>query len=118
MVATRVDSENDPDLLRQRALCQSIRESVGGVSVEPVRTPPAPVATSTAWAVTHTVPPGGLSAWQTPDPSKEPAWDLTEATELRVVEVLGAWARVDAPNGWTGWVDSRHLVIASPRSGS
>jgi hypothetical protein len=41
-----------------------------------------------------------------------PLMDLAAGTEVRVLERLGEWARVDATNGWSGWVDARLLVSA------
>lgn len=58
----------------------------------------------------HVVPTGGLPAWSDPDPSNPPAANLATGTEFQVVERLGAWARVVASNGWTGWVDGTRLI--------
>ena len=68
--------------------------------------PPAPPA----WAWTHLVPPGGMAAWNAPDPSRPPMLILPERLELVVESRAGAWALVRAVNGWRGWVDGRLLI--------
>lgn len=60
------------------------------------------------FTATHIVPTGGMQAWPAPDPSLA-AQDLGGGLPLRVVEYRGAWAFVQAENGWTGWVDARRL---------
>lgn len=67
----------------------------------------APVAST--FTPTHTVPAGGLSAWASPDPSAQPVTTLAQGLQLQLVESNGAWARVVASNGWSGWVDGRTL---------
>lgn len=62
------------------------------------------------WVPTHAVPPDNLPAWAAPDPSAPPAATLAAGLPLQVVEWNGAWARVRAENGWSGWVDGRRLV--------
>jgi hypothetical protein len=62
-----------------------------------------------AFTPTHVVPASGLLAWVHPDPDEEPTAQLAAGVELRVVAESGAWARVEAANGWTGWVDGRAL---------
>jgi hypothetical protein len=71
---------------------------------------PPPAAPAAGWAPTHVAPPGGMYAWTEPDPNQAPASTLPPGLELRTVEMLGAWARVEAVNGWIGWVDGRALV--------
>lgn len=63
-----------------------------------------------AFAPTHVVPQGGLPAWHEPDASRRVAANLHAGTELRITERRADWARVEAANGWTGWVDARRLV--------
>lgn len=63
-----------------------------------------------AFEPTHVVPQGGLPAWAAPDGSQPPAANLAPGTELQAVEWQGAWARVEAANGWTGWVDGGQLA--------
>jgi putative component of membrane protein insertase Oxa1/YidC/SpoIIIJ protein YidD len=67
---------------------------------------PAPAA---GWAPTHVVAGDGLPAWATPDPSGQVIGSLAARTELRVVERVADWARVDGENGWTGWVNAQGL---------
>ena len=74
-------------------------------AAQPAATPVAP-----AWAPTHLVPPGGMAAWNAPDPSRPPIYNLPERLELVVESRAGAWALVRAVNGWRGWVDGRRLV--------
>lgn len=69
----------------------------------------APVA-APLWAPTHVVPPGGLPAWDVPDPARQPIANLSERVELVVIAYAGAWAQVRGVNGWTGWVDGRRIV--------
>ena len=68
--------------------------------------PPAP----SGWAPTHLVPPGGMAAWDAPDPSRPAMLHLPERLELVVDSRAGAWALVRAINGWRGWVDGRRLI--------
>lgn len=58
---------------------------------------------------TFTVPPGGMSAWTSPDPNQKPTATLQPAVPLHLIERWGDWAHVLADNGWTGWVDARRL---------
>jgi hypothetical protein len=76
---------------------------------EPAAQPAAPPI-GPAWAPTHLVPPGGMAAWDAPDPSRPPIYNLPERLELVVDSRSGAWALVRAVNGWRGWVDGRRLV--------
>lgn len=59
---------------------------------------------------THFVPQGGLPAWTDPDGSQPVAANLAAGTELTISERRGDWARVEAADGWAGWVDARRLV--------
>lgn len=72
--------------------------------------PSPPAAAAGAWQPTHAVPAQGMAAWMTPDGTQPPAANLAGGVQLRVLEMTGAWARVDASNGWSGWVDGRLLV--------
>ena len=60
-------------------------------------------------AATHLVPAEGMPAWAGPDANAAPAAQLAGGTPLVVAERVGDWARVEAENGWTGWVNSRTL---------
>jgi RsiW-degrading membrane proteinase PrsW (M82 family) len=68
-------------------------------------TPAAPV-----WTPNARVPDEGMPAWAYPDPSQQPAAMLAPRLDLLVAEQAGAWVRVVAVNGWTGWVDGRRLL--------
>jgi len=74
---------------------------------------PAPPSPTTGWSPTHLVPPGGMAAWNAPDPSRQPIVNLPERLELVVEGRAGAWAHVRAVNGWRGWVDGRRLLEKS-----
>jgi len=83
------------------------------VAAVPVSAAPSPVVTApmaAIWQATNQVPAGGLPAWSTPDPAQAPVAQLAERVQLRVEEMRGAWARVSAENGWSGWVDGRRLA--------
>jgi hypothetical protein len=67
-------------------------------------------AAAPAWSPTHRVPAEGMQAWAAPDPASAIVARLDPGLEVRVDEVAGAWARVTASNGWTGWVDGRLLL--------
>jgi hypothetical protein len=58
---------------------------------------------------THVVPAAGMAAWATPDPATQVVANLDPGLPLRIVETVGDWARVEAENGWIGWVDRRLL---------
>jgi hypothetical protein len=72
---------------------------------QPAAAPPTP-----SWGATHAVAATPARAWAAPDPSQPPVAELAPRTEVRVLERRGDWARVDASNGWSGWVDARLLV--------
>lgn len=74
-----------------------------------------PDAASASWIPTHAVPAAGASAWTDPDPSVPPATRLEPGVQLKLIESQGAWARVVAANGWTGWVDGRYLLPVGQR---
>ncbi|MEW6059456.1 MAG: zinc ribbon domain-containing protein [Actinomycetota bacterium] len=79
------------------------------VTETPTTTPETPPA-ERAWAPSHTVPSGGLSAWGRPDPTAPVIARLDPGLPVLVTERAGDWAQVVASNGWTGWVDGRSLV--------
>ena len=101
------------------------------IATTPVVATPAPVVTPAVavtapmpaiWQAACQVPAGGLPAWATPDPAQAPVAQLAERVQLRVEETRGAWSRVSAENGWTGWVDGRRLAalgaaVAPSRAG-
>ena len=61
------------------------------------------------WQATHRVGGSGAPARQTADASAAPTATLQPGTLVRLIERSGAWVRVDAENGWSGWVDPAHL---------
>lgn len=63
-----------------------------------------------ARASAHIVPAGGLAAWASPDPSAQPIAQLAQGVRVSITQQDGAWAHVQAENGWTGWVDARRLI--------
>ncbi|MGW6737851.1 hypothetical protein [Streptomyces sp. NPDC055013] len=62
---------------------------------------------------THVVPQHGMPAWETPDPAR-PTVPLDAFLPVQLVERQGDWGHILCANGWSAWVDSRHLV-AVPR---
>lgn len=66
-----------------------------------------------AWQSTHTIPAGGLRAWEAPDPSRPHVTEVAAGLEVQVVERTGAWAKVVFSNGWSAWVDGRELMEVS-----
>jgi WD40 repeat protein len=70
----------------------------------------APIVLPAAWQPTHAVPATGMTAWASPGQSAGPSMSLSPGLELMLVHASGDWALVGAANGWTGWVDGRHLV--------
>jgi hypothetical protein len=79
--------------------------------VEPAAIAPPPAT----FSATHAVPPTGLSAWAMPD-SRNPAVQLSPGLEVMVTEWRpDGWARIVAPNGWSGWVDGRLLTAKAAR---
>jgi hypothetical protein len=78
---------------------------------------PAPSHSSagtSAWQPTHLLPEDGTRSWAAPDPSAPEHSRLAGRLPVAVVERRGAWARVRASNGWTGWVDGRRLRPLPP----
>ncbi|MFE7840023.1 hypothetical protein ACFU53_29395 [Streptomyces sp. NPDC057474] len=69
--------------------------------------------TTPGFLPTHVVPPGGLPAWETPDPS-HPTVALDALLPVQLLERRGDWGRVLCANGWSAWVDGR-LLVAVPQ---
>jgi Bacterial SH3 domain len=81
---------------------------------QPVQAQPVPQpAPAGQWAPSHSVPPQGLRAWGSPDPSGPVVANLAPGLPIQVAEVRGAWARVICSNGWTGWIDGRIIGVAA-----
>ncbi|WP_246150135.1 hypothetical protein [Streptomyces qinzhouensis] len=62
---------------------------------------------------THVVPPGGLSAWETPGTDR-PAASLDALLPVLLADRRGDWGRIVCANGWSAWVDGR-LLVAVPQ---
>ncbi|MGW0601839.1 hypothetical protein ACWD11_32590 [Streptomyces sp. NPDC002776] len=58
---------------------------------------------------THVVPAHGMPAWQSPDPAR-PTVPLDPLLPVQLIERRGDWGHVLCANGWSAWVDGRHLV--------
>jgi len=127
MIRSRTDSQTDPALQAQRHKIRWLRSELSdhlGPATWPAARPapgsqawaaapqpaPAPAPAPANWAPSHLVPAGGIAAWDTPDPIRQPIAILPEHTELVVLAWAGEWARVGVAGGWTGWVDGRLLV--------
>ncbi|ANS62738.1 hypothetical protein SLINC_0514 [Streptomyces lincolnensis] len=65
--------------------------------------------TTPGFRPTHVVPQHGMPAWEAPDPAR-PTVPLDALLPVQIVERLGEWARVLCANGWSAWVDGRHLL--------
>jgi hypothetical protein len=76
-------------------------------TLEPPHMPAPPPA---AWAPTHHIGPGSVQAWAEPDPTVGAIATLDPDLPVRLAELRGDWALVEAENGWRGWVDARPLV--------
>ncbi|MGW7268492.1 hypothetical protein [Streptomyces sp. NPDC054842] len=63
---------------------------------------------------THVVPQDGMSAWETPDPSR-PTVPLDALLPVQLAERRGDWGRIVCANGWSAWVDGR-LLVAVPQA--
>jgi hypothetical protein len=91
------------------------QQSYAAPMTEPAATLPnppvqaAPLAPA-AWLPTHSVPSGGMAAWDSPDASRQPVVPLMPGLDVVVEQRSGDWALVRDANGWTGWVDARALV--------
>jgi hypothetical protein len=65
--------------------------------------------TTPGFRPTHVVPGYGMPAWQAPDPAR-PTLPLDPLLPVQLVERRGDWAYVLCANGWSAWVDGRHLI--------
>jgi RsiW-degrading membrane proteinase PrsW (M82 family) len=125
MIRSRATTDDDPNVVAQRDRIRTVKAQLAALpDVAPVvasvataaAAAPAMPAPATAvpaapiWRPTHAVPPSGMAAWDSPDPTRQPIVTLAAGVQLVVAEELGAWARVVGSNGWSGWVDGRLLV--------
>lgn len=58
---------------------------------------------------THVVPGRGTPAWEAPDPAR-PTVPLDPLLPVQLLQRRGDWAQVLCSNGWSAWVDGRHLI--------
>ncbi|MEU2284144.1 hypothetical protein ABZ614_19745 [Streptomyces sp. NPDC013178] len=65
--------------------------------------------TTPGFRPTHVVPQRGMPSWEAPDPAR-PSVPLDPLLPVRLVERHGDWGHVLCANGWSAWVDGRHLV--------
>ena len=102
--------DKDGDTAEKIAAHNHHKKVVGSLKASAARARVAPrQAPLPGWMPTHLVPPGGMAAWDAPDPSRPPMAQLAERVELVVEAGVGDWAQVRAANGWRGWVDGRLL---------
>ncbi|MDX3129574.1 hypothetical protein PV367_07125 [Streptomyces europaeiscabiei] len=69
--------------------------------------------TTPGFLPSHVVPPGGLPAWEAPDPSY-PTVALDPLLPVQLLERRGDWGHVLCANGWSAWIDGR-LLVAVPQ---
>src|SRR5688500_7891289 len=69
-----------------------------------------------AFVADHRSPAGGLSAWDEPDPARQPVATIAAGLQVQVLEQRpDGWAKVLCDNGWAAWVDGRRLeALAAP----
>jgi RsiW-degrading membrane proteinase PrsW (M82 family) len=136
MMASRTTDPADPDLLRQRARIQQLRDQlwaipgvVGALQIPEatvhamramgrvvlpfgdagVAAAPTPATPERAW-VSDT----GATAWAFPDPTNPPIATLEPGLAVEVTQRTGGWAEVRTAEGNTGWVDARLLTSQPP----
>jgi hypothetical protein len=86
---------------RRKPAAYAFAEPVPGLIAPPIA----------AFSATHAVPMTGLWAWAMPDSRGPAVQQLSAGLEVMVAEWRpDGWARVVAPNGWSGWVDGRLLT--------
>jgi hypothetical protein len=98
LVLDRVELEVDPS------------ELIHSDAVEEEWTQPEEVV----FTPTHVVPPDGVSAWSTPDPTAQPVTTIDGLLDVELVERRDdGWAHVLCGNGWSAWVDGELLLPAA-----
>ena len=123
MVGSRVSDPGDPELDRQRARIQSLRDDLWSMpgATDALGIAPTTMAAVRAqprvvpWSPSASVPAGGMMAWASPDPATPSVAALDAGLPLMMEATLDDWAQVRATNGWRGWVDGRLLVRPPPR---
>jgi protease PrsW len=124
LTRARTHADDHPEVIAQRDLIRAVRRDLLALpDVVPTtdgQSPTfgrpaalaAPLPPPATFVPTHLVPATGMAAWSAPDAAQAPLATLAAGIQLRVDESTGAWARVSAANGWSGWVDGRLLVAA------
>jgi hypothetical protein len=70
-----------------------------------------------AFVADHRSPPGGLAAWDAPDPALQPVATIAAGLQVQLLEQRpDGWAHVLCDNGWAGWVDGRRLETLGARA--
>ncbi|MBK9180757.1 MAG: SH3 domain-containing protein [Acidimicrobiales bacterium] len=82
----------------------------------PVPVQPPPPTGPPVWLPTAVVGPNALEARLVADPNRPADANLPPGQPVRVLQWNGAWAQVEAENGWRGWVDGRQLTALPPTS--
>ncbi|MDV9175425.1 hypothetical protein R6V09_35610, partial [Streptomyces sp. W16] len=70
------------------------------------------MTTTPGFRPTHVVPEHGMPAWEAPDPAR-PTVPLDALLPVQLLERRGDWAHTLCSNGWSAWVDGRHLISVS-----
>jgi protease PrsW len=121
--ATAGQPPEHAELIRMRAKCQALRRQLWqmpgvtdalGIRAERVADELAS-APLEVWQPTTRVGAQGGWAWATPDLNDERRAPLYAGMPVRIVEMRGEWARVEAENGWQGWTGTRYLLPPSPQ---
>ena len=107
VASTGTEPDREVRISANRELIASLRaqlDSLAPVARASTTATGAAPAASLPFAPSHRVPPGGMSAWPTPDPAGV-VTPLAAGLPVEVVARAGDWAHVRASNGWSGWVD-------------
>ena len=66
---------------------------------------------ATTFVPTHVVGPDGADARQQPDAAEPPVATIDGGVEVEIRSRRGDWTEVVCSNGWSGWIESRQLVL-------
>lgn len=78
---------------------------------------PVAGAAQLPFRATHVVPATGMRTWAEPGDAL-PGPSLDPGLHVQLVRMWGDWAHIGCDNGWTAWVDARHLVPAGAPAGA